>query len=298
MRGALRRAGLRETGFQAALALVMATVCFMLLYPLWNVLIVSFNEGRDAMLGGIYWWPRKPTLENYRTVFRNTMIYRSFGVSVARTILATGLHVGFTSMVAYGLSKRHLVGRKIYLAIGTLTLFISAGLIPYFLLLRDLGMYDRFAVYILPTAFSFYNLIIFQSFFRELPPDIEESARIDGANDLYIFARIVLPLSRPVLAVIALFVGVYNWNDFFYGVIFIKRSALMPIQTVLYRVISEATAANEMLSMVPGGLRNSAVTSQALRLATMVITTFPIVCVYPFLQKYFVKGLLLGAIKG
>jgi putative aldouronate transport system permease protein len=290
--------GLRETAFQLTLAAFMLAICFLMLYPIWNIAVVSFNEGRDAMLGGIYWWPRAFTLQNYVTVFRNPTLFRGFGVSLARTVLATTLHVFFTSMVAYALSKRHLVGRTVYLAIGTVTLFFSAGLIPYFLLLRNLGLYDRFLVYVIPTMFNFYNLILFQGFFRDLPPDLEESARIDGANDFRIFLRIVMPLSAPVLAVIALFVGVYNWNDFFFGVIFIKRSVLLPIQTVLYRIISEATAANEMLSFVPGGIRTSSVTSQALKLATMVITTFPIVCAYPFLQKYFVKGLLLGAIKG
>lgn len=290
--------GIREQSFQIVLAAAMLAICFLMLYPIWNITAVSFNEGKDAMLGGIYWWPRTPTLQNYVTVFRNPMLFRGFGISLARTLVATTLHVFFTSMVAYAFTKRQLIGRTVYLAIGTVTLFFSAGLIPYFLLLRNLGMYDRFIVYVIPTMFNFYNLIIFQGFFRELPPDLEESARIDGANDFRIFLTIVLPLSKPVLAVIALFVGVYNWNDFFFGVIFIKRAALLPIQTVLYRIISEATAANEMLSFVPGGIRTSTVTSQALKLATMVITTFPIVCVYPFLQKYFVKGLLLGAIKG
>ena len=298
MHGTARIKGLRERAFQGMLGTLMLGVCFFTLYPIWNILVVSFNQGRDAMLGGIYWWPRKFSLENYITVFRNATIFRSFGISLARTVAGTTLTVLFTAMVSYAISKRCLIGRKVYLAIGTLTLFFSAGLIPYFLLLRSLGMYDRFVVYIVPTMFNFYNLIIFQAFFRELPPDLEESARIDGANDLYVFARIVLPLSKPVLAVIALFVGVYNWNDFFFGVIFIKRAALLPIQTVLYRIISEATAANEMMSFIPGGVRGSTVTSQALKMATMVITTFPIVCVYPFLQKYFVKGLLLGAIKG
>jgi putative aldouronate transport system permease protein len=288
----------RERIFQATADFIMLVVCFLMVYPLWNILVVSFNQGRDAMLGGIYWWPRKFSLENYVTVFRNMTIFRAFAVSLARTLVGTTLTVFFTAMVSYAITKKHLIGRKAYLAIGTLTLFFSAGLIPYFLLLRDLGLYDRFLVYVIPTMFNFYNLIIFQAFFRELPPDIEESARIDGANDFVIFARIVLPLSKPVLAVIALFVGVYNWNDFFFGVIFIKSSALLPIQTVLYRIISEATAANEMMSFIPGGVRNSTVTSQALKMATMVITTFPIVCIYPFLQKYFVKGLLLGAIKG
>ena len=218
---------------------------------------------------------------------------------MARTVAGTTLTVLFTAMVSYAISKRCLIGRKVYLAIGTLTLFFSAGLIPYFLLLRSLGMYDRFVVYIVPTMFNFYNLIIFQAFFRELPPDLEESARIDGANDLYVFARIVLPLSKPVLAVIALFVGVYNWNDFFFGVIFINNTRLHPIQTFLYRVIAESQSGQMLTSvLLTSAVQARRVTGQSIRMATMVVSTFPIVCVYPFLQRYFVKGMLLGSVKG
>ena len=288
----------REISFQTILTAVMAVICFIVLYPVWYTLILSFNECIDAMRGGIYWWPRSFTLRNYVAVLRNRAIFRAFGVTVLRTVVATTAHVFFTAMVAYGLLRRRLIGRKVYIAMGTITLFFSGGLIPTFLVIRSLGLIDNFFVYVFPAMFNFYNLIIFQSFFRELPVDLEESARIDGANEFFIFLVIILPLSKPVLAVIALFVGVWNWNDFFFGVIYINRNELQPIQTFLYRVISEASAANEMLALVPAEARRTEVTSQALKLATMVVTTAPIVVIYPFLQKYFVKGLLLGSLKG
>lgn len=274
----------------------MLVVCFLTLYPIWYTLILSFNDGRDAQMGGIFWWPREFTLLNFEAVFRNREIFQAYGVSVARTVIGTSLHVFFTAMVAYAYSKKALLGRGFYLAAGTVTLFFSGGLIPTYLLIKQLGMLDKFSVYIFPTMFSFYNLIIITSFLRTLPESLEESAKIDGANDLLIFVRIILPLSKPVLATIALFVGVANWNDFFMGVIYIDRPELRPIQTFLYRVVAENS--DDVMKDVPGVIKdNMGVTSQSVKMATMVVTTLPIVCVYPFLQKYFVKGMMIGSIK-
>lgn len=191
-------------------------------------------------------------------------------------------------MVAYAFSRRELVGRKLYMFIGTVTMFFGGGLIPYYLLIRDLHLLDNFLVYILPAAFSFFDLIIFLSFFREIPPGLEEAAKIDGANDFKIFYKVIIPVSMPVVATIALFHGVYQWNDYFTGMIFINDTNLQPIQTYLYRVVAQSSS-NQMLASMPSGMAVS-VTSQSLKLATMVVTTAPIVFVYPFLQKYFVKA--------
>lgn len=286
-----------QNGFEVINTLIMLAVCFVTLYPLWYILINSLNESQDAMRGGIYWLPRLFSLQSYKVVFSDLSILNSFKVTILRTIFATILNVFFTSMVAYAISKKYLIGRKIYVAIGTVTLFFSGGLIPYFLLIKSLGLYDNFLVYILPGMFNFFNLIIFQSFFRELPASLEESAKIDGANDFKIFIRIILPLSKPVLATIALFVAVSNWNDYFMGVLFTNKESLLPIQTFLYRIISQ-TGSNQMLSALPSGQKMNSVTSESIKLATMVVTTLPIVFVYPFVQKYFAKGLILGSIKG
>lgn len=275
----------------------MLLICFITLYPIWYTLVMSLNDGKDAMLGWIYWWPRKFTLENFMAVFRNSAIFRAFGVTISRTLIATTLNVFFTAMVAYAYSKKALLGRKIYLTAGTITLFFSGGLIPTYLLIKQLGMLDKFIVYVIPTMFSFYNLIIMTSFFRTLPEAMEESAKIDGANDLVIFSRIIIPLSKPVLATIALFVGVSNWNDFFMGVIYIDNPNLRPIQTFLYRIVAENSS--EVMQNMPAEIRNSSgVTSTSVKMATMIVTTLPIVCIYPFLQKYFVKGMMIGSIKG
>ncbi|CQR51522.1 carbohydrate ABC transporter permease [Paenibacillus riograndensis] len=290
-----RRTG-TEMAFDIFNNLLMLLVCFATLYPVWYVLVNSFNEGMDAMLGNIYWWPRVFSLDNYRAVFNNNGIMMAMGVTVAKTVVGTLIHVFFTAMVAYALCSQELIGRKVYMIMGTITLFFGGGLIPTYLLIRDLGLLDNFWVYILPAAFSFYDLIIFMSFFREIPKGLEEAAKIDGANELKIFFRVIIPISMPVVATIALFHGVYQWNDYFAGVIYINNSSLQPIQTYLYRVVAESSS-NQMVSAMAGTIQKS-VTSQSVKLATMVITTVPIVIVYPFLQKYFVKGMMIGSIKG
>ncbi|WP_405083235.1 carbohydrate ABC transporter permease [Paenibacillus chitinolyticus] len=274
----------------------MLLVCFVTLYPIWYVLVHSFNNGTDAMQGGIYWWPRVPSLDNYRAVFENTGIMKAMGITVAKTVIGTAAHVFFTSMVAYAFSRRELVGRQVYMMLGTVTLFFSGGLIPTYLLIRDLGLLDSFWVYILPAMFNFFDLIIFLAFFREIPAGLEEAAKIDGAGDFTIFCRIVFPVSMPVVATIALFHGVYQWNDYFTGMIYINNPDLQPIQTFLYRVVAQSSS-NQMLAAAPGGMAKN-VTSQSIKLATMVVTTLPIVLAYPFLQKYFVKGFMIGSIKG
>lgn len=275
----------------------MIFICFSVLYPIWYVIVYSLNDGIDAMQGGIYWWPRKFTLENYKAVFTNSGIVNAFYITVLKTIIGTVLHVLFTGMVAYAFSRTELIGRKFYIIMGTITLFFGGGLIPYFLLIRNLGLFDNFLVYIIPAMFNFYEAIIFISFFRSVPNALEEAAKIDGASYFTIFFKIILPVSLPVVATIALFHGVYQWNDYFTGVIFINNPNLQPIQTYLYRIIAES-GANQMLSLMPGSIATRTVTSQSLKMATMVVTTLPIVFVYPFLQKYFVKGVMIGSIKG
>ena len=277
--------------------LIMLFICAITIYPIWYVLVNSLNDGVDAMRGGIYWWPREFTFANYKAVFETPGIVTSFGVTIAKTVIGTITHVFFTAMVAYAISRRDLYGRNFYMLVGVITMFFSGGLIPYFLLIRDLGLFDNFLVYIIPTMFNFFHLIIFVSFFRELPTSLEEAAKIDGANDFEIFIKVIIPLSMPVIATIALFQGVYQWNDYFAGVIFVNNPDLQPIQTYLYKVVAESSS-NQMMTNAAGSIATKTVTSQSIKLATMVVTTLPIMLVYPFLQKYFVKGMLIGSVKG
>lgn len=279
------------------LVIGMLILCFITLYPVWYTIVISFNESHDSLRGGIYWFPRKFTIQSYITVFQDKTIVRAFTITILRTLIGTLTNVLFTAMVAYAFSKKKLMGRKIYMIMGTITMFFGGGLIPFFILIKNIGLYDNFWVYIIPSMFNFYNLLIFMSFFRELPAGLEESAKLDGANDMYIFVKIILPLSMPVLATIALFTGVFHWNDYFMGVMYTSKQELQPIQTFLYRIVASASASKTVVAL-PAGISAQRVSSQSVRLATMVVTTAPIVFVYPFLQKYFVKGMLIGSMKG
>ncbi|MBQ4899721.1 carbohydrate ABC transporter permease [Paenibacillus sp. Marseille-P2973] len=275
----------------------MLLICFVTLYPIWYVLINSFNDGKDAMLGGIYWFPRVFSLENYKAVFNNAGIMTAMWLTVAKTVVGVVAHVFFTAMVAYAFSRRELIFGKTYILLGTITMIFSGGLIPGYLLIRNLHLLDNFLVYIIPVLFSFFDLIIFMTFFREIPDGLEEAARIDGANDWTIFLKVVLPVSLPVLATIALFHGVYQWNDYFAGIIYVNKESLQPIQTFLYRVVAQSSS-NIMTTALQGSAVTKTVTSQSVKLATMVVTTLPIVFAYPFLQRFFVKGMMIGSIKG
>lgn len=267
-----------------------------IIYPMWYIIIISFNDGNDAMRGGIYWWPRVFTLETYKTVLGTSGIMISYGVTLAKTVIGVTTHVLFTGMVAYGLSKNNLRFRKFYMGLGLVTMFFSGGLIPTFLLVKNLGLLNNFWVYIIPALFNMYEMIIMMNFFKAMPPSLEESAFIDGASYLVIFFKIILPLSMPIIATIALWNGVWQWNDFFTGVIYINNPNLQPIQTFLYKIISQS-GASQITANLPFQMK-AKTTPEAIKLATMVLTTLPIMLVYPFLQKYFVKGMMVGATKG
>lgn len=275
----------------------MLFICFVCIYPIWYVIVNSLNDATDALMGGIYWWPRQFSLQNYQTVFSDNSVLQAFKVTIAKTLIGTTVNVLFTAMVAYPLSKKNLVGRKYYMAFGTITMFFSGGLIPTFLLFKGLGLLNNFWVYVIPAAFNFFNLLIMINFFREIPEALEESAKIDGANDFTIFRKVILPLSKPVLATIALFAGVGQWNDYFGGLMYITDNrSLEPIQTYLYRMVAQVQS-SQMAGSIASNISAKESTSTAIKLAAMVITTLPICCVYPFLQKYFVKGMMIGAVK-
>ncbi|WP_179032522.1 carbohydrate ABC transporter permease [Paenibacillus kribbensis] len=274
--------------------LFMLVFISVIVFPLINIIALSFNNGYDAMKGGIYLFPRKFTLVNYETILKDTTIYRAFGVTVAKTVIGVIGHLVITGAAAYALSKSYLLGRKIFIRMGIITMFFYGGMIPSFLVAKSLGLANSFWVYIIPVLFSFYDMVILMNFFRSLPESIEESAKIDGANVFQVFFKIIVPLSFPVLATIALFHGVYQWNDFFVAKLYVTNKALYPIQYYLYQLLTSAGAAS---SAKAGVYISKAFTTQSLQQATMIVTTLPIVLIYPFLQKYFISGMLVGGVK-
>ena len=284
---------------------VAVIVLVVTLYPFYYVILLSLNEGIDSAKGGLFLFPRRPTLTNYRVVLGDPLIGTSFAVTILRTLVGTVGAVFFTAMVAYGLSKKQLVFRKTYSMIGLITLFFSGGLIPTYLLYRTLGLLNSFWVYIIPELFAYYHALLFMAFFRELPQSLEDSAKVDGAGDFRIFVRIMLPLSRPVLATIALFVGVLHWNDWFASAYFVFNQKLWTVPTILIKTMSSLEAFYKVASAQAQSIRPGAemvtsemlVTMESMKYATIVVTVFPITIAYPFLQRYFVKGLLVGHIK-
>ncbi len=265
----------------------------IIMFPLLNILALSFNDALDTLKGGIYLIPRKFSLESYVTVLEDKAIYRAFIVSIAKTIVGVLLHTFVTAITAYALTREDLVGRKIFMTMGILTMFVSGGMIPTFLVYKSYGLLNNFWVYILPVLFSFYDVIIMMNFFRGIPRSLEESAWIDGASPFLVFIKIILPLSLPVVATIALYHGVYQWNDYMTANIYVNNEQLYPLQQLLYKIVSQ----NLSPTVATGTAVVRQTTSQSMQLATMVITTVPVIIVYPFLQKYFVSGLTLGAVK-
>lgn len=291
----------QEIGFRMLNGTGMVLLVFVTLFPFWYSIVGSFNEGLDFMRGNAVFWPNKPTLANYRIVFRNSEILSSYKVTVGRTVVGTLSHLVVTSLFAYAFSRRNLVGKKVYGAMGIVTMFFYGGLIPTYLLFKTLSILNTFWVYILPALFNFWNVIIFSAFFREIPESINESARIDGASEYLIFGRLIVPLSTAVFAALGLFTAVYHWNDFFISLVFTTRRELQVMQVYLLKVIQTREAASQMAggavtAAQAGDARAS--NTRTIQMATMLIAAAPILVLYPFLQKYFVKGVMIGSIKG
>lgn len=283
-----------EKLFDAGNVFVLALLAFITLYPFYNILITSFNEPMDAARGGVTFWPRVWSIENYKMVFRDDTIINAFIVTISRTVIGAASAVVFTAAFAYGISKQELWGRKFFIMMAIVTMYFHGGLIPeYLLIAKYLHLKGNFLVFILPQLFNVFNAIIMLTFFRAIPKEMEESAKVDGANDILIFFRLILPVSKPVLATVALFVAVYHWNSWFDAMLY-GGPNLKTLQQFLMQLISS----NSNVSLIASNLGVKTVTAESVKLATMVVTTLPIVFSYPFLQKYFVKGIMIGSVKG
>jgi len=282
----------------------LGILAFVCLYPYINILAISFNDGKDAVLGGITFFPRKFTLINYSVVFNSNNIFGSLAFSCLRTLVGTVLTLLCTAMGAYVFTKKDLLFKNGIITYFLIPMFLNGGLIPYFLVVKSLGLMNNFFVYILPVIFDFYSAIIMRVYFQaNIPESLSESAYLDGATDFAIFFRVYLPLSKPMLAAIALFIGVAAWNDWFTTMLFCNQNqSLWTLQYLLQRLVMETqNAMNMALKMShSSGKYNiqNLVTPQTITYATLVVATVPILIVYPFLQKYFVSGMMLGSIKG
>ncbi|THG89143.1 sugar ABC transporter permease [Alkalihalobacillus alcalophilus ATCC 27647 = CGMCC 1.3604] len=280
--------------------LFMVIVIVVMLYPFLNVLAISLNESTDTVRGGIYIWPREWTFDNYAVILQYDSLVTGFINSVLRTVIGTVLSLFVCSMVAYTLARKDFQARRFVSTVIVLTMFFSGGLIPTYMLMRDLGLINTFAIYILPLLASAWNIIIIRSFMDTLPAALQESAKIDGANDFTIYWKIILPICKPVLATIALFIAVMQWNMWFDTYIYNSASpALTTLQYELMKILQN-TATSAGIDATRGGQGAdlvSRVSPESVRMAITIVTIVPILLVYPFLQKYFVKGMTLGAVK-
>lgn len=286
-----------DKAFNIVTSLLCIAIFIVTVYPIYYCLIYSFNDGADAAKGGIYLWPRVFTLENYKVVFQNDAIYPAFIMTIIRSIVGTGLTVFFTGLAAYGLSKENLKYRKIYMTMGAITLYFSAGVVQQYLLYRELHILDSIWVYILPNIYQFYYMVLFISFFKEIPAALEESAQIDGAGYFQVFFKVVMPISKPVFATIALFAGVWHWNDWFSPAFFIQNENLMTLPGVLMRSMSLAEAQQSLQQMMSFSAQTSTTTMESVRYAMLIVSVLPVAMIYPFVQKFFLKGMMLGAVK-
>ncbi|MFB0843833.1 carbohydrate ABC transporter permease [Paenibacillus oleatilyticus] len=290
---------LEDRVFSIVIHIALLFLAFVTFYPFWNSAVISFNLGSDTSLGGITFWPRVFTLENYQVVLKDVKILKGFGVSIARTLVGTFLTIAATSIFAYGMSRKELIGRGYYMTFCIITLYFGGGLIPTYLLIRGLGLFDSFWVFVIPSIISVWSMIIFRTFFRQIPAGLEDAARIDGCGYWGTFLRVVLPLSGPVVATLSLFTAIAHWNDWFVASIYINNQDLLPVQALLKQTLdsniaSELTQDSAAQSFLA---KRQSYTTKSLTMATMMVTTVPIILVYPFLQRYFVKGVLVGSLK-
>jgi putative aldouronate transport system permease protein len=294
---------LEEAIFGAVKAIVLTFIVLATLYPFWNTIVVSFNQAIDTTRGGLYFWPRIWTITNFKSIWLTSNVPHTLFISVARAACSTVLNLFFTTMLAYALSRKEYVLRRPLTYIVLLSMYVNAGLFPNYFLIRNLHLNGTFWVYIIPTIISAFNFIVIRTYIKTIPESLFESARIDGTSDFRIFLSFVLPLSKPVLATVALFVAVGAWNAWFDTLLY--NSAKPELFTLQYQLMAllqqsmnqSRTAADINSAGMAANIAASTVTPLSIRAAGTIFATVPILVVYPFLQKYFVVGLNVGSIK-
>lgn len=276
---------------------LLTIVGILTLYPFYYTVVCSFNDGMDLLKGGVYFWPRKFSLDSYKLFLQDPAWQNAFLVSVARTVVGTFLSVLTTCIFSYGLSRKELMFRKFYVFLVVFTMYFSGGLIPFYVLLRNLSLLNTFWVYVIPGMINTFFTITGINFFQSIPDSMLEAARIDGAREIHIFFRIVLPVSLPFIATLALFVAVGQWNSWLDSAYYVRNPDLHTLSYKMMTTINKAMATSN--NTVSAGQISSANTTTpfTIQATAMVISMLPIIAVYPFLQKYFVQGMMLGAVK-
>lgn len=284
------------TTFDAINYAMLGAIGIAAVLPFLFVVAGSFATEEEITRRAVFLVPTTISFDAYRFIFSTDTIMRSIGVSIYVTLVGTIVNLFFTVTMAYPMAKRQLMGRNLVMNLVIFTMLFGGGMIPTYLVVREMRLLDTLNALIIPGAISAFNLIIVKNFFQELPPEMEEAARIDGCSELGLLWRIVLPLSKPVLATFTLFYAVGHWNNFFSALLYINDPSKWPLQVMLRQIVMlSQTAAGDLSSMDPNFVQPP---EQAIKMAVIVVGTLPIMCVYPFLQKHFAKGVMLGSVKG
>ena len=282
----------RIQGLDIVICVILVIYAFLIIFPFWNAFVISISSEDAYLTSNLLLWPTELDLSAYKEVFSNDQLWGGFGITMILLIGGTTYQLFFTVITGYALSRSNWTGKNLVMNMILVTMFFGGGLLPYYHLIKTLGMMDTIWVMIIPGAIDTFNMLLMRNYFASLPKEMEESAKIDGANDIIIFVKIFLPLSLPMLATIGLFFAVGNWNSWYNAYVFItNRHELWPLQMVLRTMISKISSNIEKPDAVDAF-------SQGLTMASIFFTIVPMMCFYPFLQRYFVKGIVVGAIKG
>ncbi len=284
-----------ERVFDFLVYIFLGLLIFTTLYPFYYVSIVSISDGMDVLQGKVTVWPSNPTLASYEIMFNDRFLLRSVLNSVLYTTLGTSISIFFTALIAYPVSKKRLPFRNFFITMVVVTMFFEGGIIPSYLLVMSLGMLNTIWAIVLPQAIYAFYLILMKTFFQGIPDSLEESALIDGANDIQIFTRIYVPLSKAIVATLTIFYAFRHWNQFFFPMIYLYDKIKFPVQVLLRNLV----IVGEMLQLPEAtGVSDPMIVHVTLKYAVIMVSALPIIMVYPFFQKYFVKGALIGSIKG
>ena len=285
-----------ERTFETFNLSVLILIGALMLFPFLNMAAKSFSSENAILTGKVLFWPVGFQTGTYKYVIRQAQFWNSFKVSVMITLMGTAGAMIISCLTAYPLSKTWLYGRKPLLLLFVFTMLFGGGMVPSYLLMRSLGLINTIWVLFVPAMLSVYNMILLKNFFEDIPDSIEESAELDGAGSLRILVSIVLPMSLPAIATIGLFYAVGFWDNYMSGLLYITKPELKPLQQYLYEIVTESINVDKEMSM--DAQENAALNTDAIRSATIMLACVPIMCVYPFLQKYFVKGMRVGSVKG
>ncbi len=276
--------------------LFLGVLVLVSIYPMWDVVRVSLSPAHEVGAPGIRLWPEEPTLAAYETVMGNRFIWLGYRNTIVRIAVGMLIRMALTILVAYALSKRRLPLRNTFTLLIVFTMFFRGGMIPDYLLVRSLGMLNTVWALVLPRAIDTFAMIIMRNFFMSIPPEMHESARMDGASELTTLIRIILPLSTAVLATVSLWGIVWHWNQWFDSIIYVRDADLHVLQAVLRRIVIELDP--EMMGRSEQLTQTTVVMAEGVKAASIIVATIPILLVYPFLQKHFVKGIMVGSLKG